>query len=63
MHVSRVLDRASTHDKLVMLAVPFQWVNHPAATTGPPEGLRAVGTGRSDPYSARRPANGGCDGR
>ena len=36
MHVSRVLNRASTHDKLIMLAVPFQWVNHPAGTTCPP---------------------------
>lgn len=36
MHVSRVLDRASTHDKLVILAVPFRWVNLPGATTCPP---------------------------
>jgi len=63
MHVSQVLDRASTHGKLVMVAVPFQWVNLKGGTPYAPGGSAAPATGRSEPYSARRPANGGCDGR
>jgi len=40
MHVGRVLDRTPTYDRLLMLAVPFQWVNHPVGTTYPPGGGR-----------------------
>ena len=39
MHVGRVLDRTPTYDRLLMLAVPFQWVNHPVVTTSPPGGV------------------------
>jgi hypothetical protein len=64
MRVSRVLDRASTHGKLVMVAVPFQWVNLPRGTTyAPSKGLPTAGTGQSGLYSAPRPANGGCERR
>lgn len=38
MHVSRVLDRASTHGNPVMVAVPLQWVNLPGGATCAPHG-------------------------